>query len=252
MMSLRFLVDQERRRARGGGFGDRLPQLQQVVQIPLQFFGFATHAGSADDQAHLIGQLQLIHGVLEILPVLALDAAGHPACARIVRHQDQVAAGQADEGGQGGALVAALFLVDLDDDGLAFLEQFADPCLVRVDSGSEVLLGDLLERQEAVALAAVFDEAGFQRGLDPGDAAEIDVRLLLFAGGNLDIEIEQGLAIDDSHAQLFTLSCVDQHTLHCSVSLQALEPLPRVARCPGTSRRAIRLDRNTGRGSACS
>src|SRR5690606_38141624 len=47
-------------------------------------------------------------------------------------------------------------------------------------------------------------------------------------GGDLDIEIEQGLAIDDSHTQLFTLSRVDQHTLHCRVSLQALEPLPRV------------------------
>jgi len=33
--------------------------------------------------------------------------------------------------------------------------------------------------------------------------------------------------------------------------LQALEPLPRVARYPEVSRRAIRLDRNTGRGIAC-
>src|SRR5690606_26502892 len=77
------------------------------------------------------------------------------------------------------------------------------------------------------------------------------VRFLLFAGGDLDIEIKQGLAIDDSHTQLFTLSCVDQHTFHCRISLQALEPLPRVARYPKVSRRAIRLDRSTGRGIAC-
>ena len=102
-----------------------------------------------------------------------------------------------------------------------------------------------------MALAAIFDETRFQRRLDPGNAAEVDVRFLLFARGDLDIEIKQGLAIDDSHTQLFTLSCVDQHTLHCRVSLQALEPLPRVARYPKVSRRAIRLDRSTGRGSAC-
>ena len=214
----RFLVDQERGRARRGRLGNGFPQLQQVIEVPLQFLGIAAHAGGTDDQAHFIGQLQFIHGVLEALPVLAFDASRDAAGTRIVRHQHEVAAGQADEGGQGRALVAAFFLVDLDDDGLAFLDQLADAGLVRIDAWREVLPGDFLHRQEAVALSAVFDEAGFQRGFDPGDAAEIDVRLLLFAGGDLDVEIEQGLAIHDSHAQLFTLSCVDQHALHCSDS----------------------------------
>ena len=247
----RFLVDQERRRTCGGRFGDRLPQLQQIIEIPLQLFGFASHAGGADDQAHLIGQLQLIHRIFQILPILALDAARDATGTGVVRHQHEISAGQADEGGQGRALVAALFLVDLDDDGLSFLDQLADPGLVGIHSGSEVLLGDFLHWQEAMAFAAIFDEAGFQRRLDPGYSTQIDVGFLLFAGGDLDIEIKQGLAIDDSHTQLFTLSCVDQHTLHCRVSLQALEPLPRVARYPKVSRRAIRLDRNTGRGIAC-
>ncbi len=247
----RFLVDQERCRSRCRRFGDRLPQLQEVIEIPLQLFGFAAHAGGADDQAHFIGQLQLIHGIFQILPILALDAARNATGARIVRHQHQVTTGQADERGQGGALVATFFLVDLDDDGLAFLDQLADARLVRIDPGREILLGDFLHWQEAMAFTAIFDKAGFQRRLDPGNAAEVDIRFLLFAGGDLDIEIEQGLAIDDSHTQLFTLSCVDQHTLHCLVSLQALVPLPRVARYPRVSRRAIRLDRNTGCGIAC-
>jgi hypothetical protein len=62
---------------------------------------------------------------LSVLAVLALDPARHAAGARIVRHQHQVAAGQADEGGERRALVAALFLLDLDDEFLAFAQEFA-------------------------------------------------------------------------------------------------------------------------------
>jgi hypothetical protein len=68
------------------------------------------------------------------LRVLALDAARNAAAARVVRHQHQVAAGQRDEGGQGGALVAALVLVDLDDQFLAFLERFLDAWRGRFDA----------------------------------------------------------------------------------------------------------------------
>ena len=59
-------------------------------------------------------------------PVLALDAARDAAAARVVRHQHQVAAGQRDEGRQRRALVAALFLLDLDDQFLAFAERVLD------------------------------------------------------------------------------------------------------------------------------
>ena len=48
----------------------------------------------------------------------ARDAAG----ARVVRHQDDEASGQADERGQGRALGAAFLFLDLDDDVLAFLQ----------------------------------------------------------------------------------------------------------------------------------
>ena len=216
---LGFLVDQERTGARGGGFGDRLPQLQQVVQVPLQFFRVAAHAGRADDQAHVVGAVEVVHDLLEVGPVLALDAARDAAGTRVVRHQHHVAAGQGDERGQGCALVAAFFLLDLDDDFLAFLDQLADAGAVVIDARGEVFAGHFLQGEEAVALAAVFDEAGFQRGLDPGDAALVDVGLLLFLGRNFDIEVEQVLAVHDGHTQLFTLSRVDQHAFHCSDSV---------------------------------
>ena len=134
-----FLIDQERGRARLRRFVDRLPDLQQVIEVPLQFFGFAAHAGGADDQAHVVGQVEVIERFLEFGAIVAFDAARNAAGARVVRHQHQIAAGEGDERGQGSALVAAFFLVDLDDDFLAFLQQFADAGAVVVDAWQEVL-----------------------------------------------------------------------------------------------------------------
>jgi hypothetical protein len=71
----RFLVDQERRGLAEGGFGDGLPDLQQVVEVPLQFFRVAADAGGADDDPHVVGDLQLVHRFLERGAVVALDAA---------------------------------------------------------------------------------------------------------------------------------------------------------------------------------
>ena len=68
--------------------------------------------------------------------------------------------------------------------------------------------------KEAMSLSAVIDEGGFEGGFEPDDAALVDVRLLLFFRGLLDVDVVQGLAIDDRHAQLFGLRGIDQHTLH--------------------------------------
>jgi hypothetical protein len=50
---------------------------------------------------------------------------------------------------------------------------------------AEVLLGDFLQRQEAVALRAVFDERRFETRLDAGDSAFIDIGFFLFPGRDL-------------------------------------------------------------------
>ncbi len=50
---------------------------------------------------------------------------------------------------------------------------------------SEVLLGDFLQRQEAVALRAIFDERRFEARLYAGDSAFIDIGFFLFPGRDL-------------------------------------------------------------------
>ena len=213
----RFLVDQERRRFGQRGLGDRLPDLQQVVQVPLKFFGVAADAGGADDHPHVVGDGQRVHGLLQLGPVLALDPARDAAGGGGVGHQHHVAAGQRDERGQGGALVAALLLVHLHHHFLAFAQEFLQAGLVVVDPGLVVVAGNFLQREEAVAIGAVFDERGFERGLQPGDLALVDVGLLLFLRRLLDVDVVEVLSVHDRDAQFFCLRRIDQHALHCCV-----------------------------------
>jgi len=59
-----------------------------------------------------------------------------------------------------------------------------------VGDGYLVVVGmDLVERQKAVAIAAVFDESGLQARFYPNHLGEVDVALELFLGGRLDVEI---------------------------------------------------------------
>ncbi|MNC93441.1 hypothetical protein D3C83_100710 [compost metagenome] len=83
-----------------------------------------------------------------------------------------------------------------------------------VDACLEVVAGNFLQRQEAVALAAVLDESCFKRRLEPGDAALVDVGFLLFLRRLLDVDVVERLAVDGSDAQLFCLRRVDQHAFH--------------------------------------
>jgi hypothetical protein len=178
---LRLLVDQEWRGPAFGGAGDGGPDLFEVVEVPLQFFGRATDAGSPDDRAHALGDLYLIERFAQLLAVFTFDATRNSARAGVVRHQHQESTGEADEGGEGSALVTALFFFDLDDDFLAFVQELADVAAAGGLAALEVLLGNFLQRQEAVTFGAVVDEARFETRLDAREAAFIDVRFLLFA-----------------------------------------------------------------------
>ena len=117
-----FLIDQERRLLLLGGFLDGFPQLGKVIQVPLHFFAGATQAGGTYDQAHVGGDVEAVQRFAQFVALFAFDAAGDAAGARVVRHQHQITTSQTDKGGQGCALVATLFFLDLNDDFLAFFE----------------------------------------------------------------------------------------------------------------------------------
>jgi hypothetical protein len=209
------LVDEEGPLLAARGTFDGAPQLHQVVEVPLQFFRVATDSGSAGNQAHALRDVELVHGLAQLVAVLAFDAARDTAAAGIVGHQDQIAAGQGDEGGQGSTLVAALVLVHLDDKFLAFLEGFLDGRAVRLHAFPEIGAGDFLEGEKAVTLGAVIDESRFEAGLDAGDDGLVDVALALFLGGRFDVEVNEFLAIDDRDAEFLGLRRIEQHAFHC-------------------------------------
>ncbi|MNO96219.1 hypothetical protein D3C76_878830 [compost metagenome] len=197
----------------------------------MQLFGAAAEAGGTHDQPHVGRCVKAVQGFAQLVAFFAFDTTGNAARARVVRHQYQVTAGEADEGGQGCALVATFLFLHLDDDFLAFAQYIAN-----VDAAFggflEVFAGDFLEGEETVALGAEVDEGGFQAGFDASDAAFIDVGLLLFASTRLDIQVEQTLAIDQRYTQLFGLSRVDQHSFHV---------VPMVSGATGNGNRHTRL-----------
>ena len=181
-----FLENQERRGAAVVRLDDRIPSGLEIIEIPLQFFRRAPDAGGAHDRAHAVGDLQTVHGLAHLIAVFALDAARDAARAGIVRHQHQKTAGQTDEGGERGALVAALLLFDLHDELLAFLQKILDvEPAAGGGLGTEIFLGDFLQRQKAVALRAIFDERRFEARLYAGDPAFIDIGFFLFPGRDL-------------------------------------------------------------------
>ncbi len=209
-----FEVDQESAALLPGGAFDGVPELQQIVQIPLQFFSLASDGCRAGDQAHAVGHLEFIHRVAQFGPLVAINAARDATATRVVRHQDEVAAGKRNIRGQGRTLVSALVLVDLNDQFLAFLQRLVDLGAADLDAGLEIGAGNFFEGQKAVPLGTVVDEAGFKAGFDTGDDALVDVALALFLGGRFNVEVNQFLAIDNGDTEFFGLCRIEKHAFH--------------------------------------
>ncbi len=121
-----FLVNEKRTRPLGDRLLDRLPDVQQVVEVPLQLLAAATDASRAHDDAHAIRHVQCTQDIAQLGALVALDAARDAAGTGIVGHQHQEASCQADKRGQRRALGAALFLVNLDNQFLALAQHFLD------------------------------------------------------------------------------------------------------------------------------
>jgi hypothetical protein len=70
---------------------------------------------------------------------------------------------------------------------------------------------DFAEGEEAVAVAAIFDEGGLERRFDPRDLGEVDVPAQLLALRGFEIKLFDAVAADHDDPGLFRVGGIDQH-----------------------------------------
>ena len=171
---------------------------------------FLAHTRGTNNQAHAIGNVEGAQRIANLGAVIPFNSAGYSARLGVVWHQHQVAAGEAHIGGEGGAFIATLFLFHLYDDFGAFGNQVLDGGFV-VAAGIllEVLPGNLLQRQESMALGTEIHESGFQAGFHSSHLAFIDIGFLLDAGAVFDIEVVEALTVDECYPEFLFLGGVD-------------------------------------------
>src|SRR5690606_19454242 len=87
---------------------------------------------------------------------------------------------------------------------------------------------DFVEGQEAVAVAAVFDEGGLQAGLYAGDLGEIDVAPKLALRAGVKVEFLDMTALAGRDARLLRVGGVDQHGLGHGRCLSGAPGRPRL------------------------
>ena len=101
---------------------------------------------------------------------------------------------------------------------LGFFFGLAVGAFVGLDQGLTVgdrdliIIGvDFAEGQEAVAVAAIFDEGRLQRRFYARDLGEVDIAAQLFALGGLEIKFFDAIAADHDNPGLFRVGSIDQH-----------------------------------------
>ena len=105
---------------------DHLPEPQQVGQVARELALGSLQAGGPDDEAQALGGIQLVHDLAELAALAFVDDLARDADAVQARHQDEVAAGNADISGKGRALGADALLDDLDEHLVATAEDVLD------------------------------------------------------------------------------------------------------------------------------
>ena len=104
----------------------------------------------------------------------------------------------------------------MNNEFLSFLDQLgnAGPAFAVPAFLLEVLLGDFLKGEEAVALGAVIHEGGFKAGFYPGDARLINVGFGLNPHAGFNVEIVKLLPINQRNPKFLGLGGVNQHPFH--------------------------------------
>ena len=105
------------------------------------------------------------------------------------------------------AMVGAIFAFFL---GLAMGAFIGLDQRLTVGNRDLVIVGmDFAEGQEAVAIAAIFDEGGLKRRFYAGDLGEIDVAAQLLALGGLEVKFFDAVAADHNDPGLFRVGGID-------------------------------------------
>ena len=89
-----FLVNQEGTTLILGGIFNGTPQLQQIIEIPLQLFFATANSGGAGDYTHARRDIQLRHHITQFRAVFTLNAPGNTSATWIIGHQNQMTACQ--------------------------------------------------------------------------------------------------------------------------------------------------------------
>ena len=204
----RFLINQVRARLQLAGIINGCPELHQVIQIPLKFFGRAANSGSASNETRTGRNLELVHGLAQFLALFAFNSARNASPSGVIGHQHEVAACKRDKGGERRTFIATLLLFNLDQELSALCNCLFDAGSAGIHTGSEILTRDFFEWQKAVAFFTVIYKTGFEARLNPGHDTLVDIAFFLLSAGGLNIEIDQPLAVDDGNPQFLCMGGV--------------------------------------------
>ena len=96
-----------------------------------------------------------------------------------------------------------------------------------VGDGDLIVVGmDFAKGEEAVAVAAEFDERGLEGGLYPGDFRQVDIALDVFLVGAFEVEFFKSVAACDDHPGFLQVRRIDQHAFR-HLFCNSMTPPPR-------------------------
>ncbi|CUS45344.1 hypothetical protein MGWOODY_Smn815 [hydrothermal vent metagenome] len=162
-------IDKGGRRRRQRRLADTVPQPGEIIEVALDLDLGALEARGTDDAAHRRGQLHVRHDRLQALAVARIrDLPADAAAMRRVGHQHTVTACERQVGGQRRALVAALFLDDLDQQHLTAADHVLDlVAMAQVGAALAQIVDRIVGGAALAAAAALALRPGAYLGVGP-------------------------------------------------------------------------------------
>lgn len=113
-----------------------------------------------------------------------------------------------------------------------------------VGDGDLVIIGmNFAEGEEAMAVAAIFDESRLQRRFNAGDLGEVDIAAKLFALSGLEIKLFDAIAADHHDPGFFRMGGIDQHLVGHMKTLGGGARVCRPAQCARRGTATVHLIR---------